>query len=251
MQTLTTKLPGGQRIPFKIAGSVLFIQAADQGQNLVVRFFTGNAQSGEVDQVGASFKAKPPTAFDGIDMLAPVDTNVTFIIADGDVDFQLPGLGVTVNNTGTNPVPVSIVSEPGAPIQVSAPPAAPVNVAVQGTVNVSGATLTATNVGINNTTANPVPTQAQPPGSTPADVAPVAVTTGGVPLITASAARKGLRVRNVGAGQLAITAAAGTTFANAAVVIQPGDTYIERDAPQAAWYAISDTGTTANIQTVS
>ncbi|RQS84079.1 hypothetical protein [Burkholderia seminalis] len=251
MQTLTTKLPAGQRMPFKIAGSVLFIQAADQGQNLVVRFFTGNAQSGEVDQVGASFKAKPPAAFDGIDMLAPVDTNVTFIIADGDIDLQLPGLGVTVNNTGANPVPVSLVSEPGAPVQVAAPVGQEVNVKVQGTVNVSGATLTATNVGINNTTANPVPVLMQPPGSTPADVGGVAVGTSGAALIAANAARKGLRIRNAGAGQLAITAAVGTTFANAAVVIQPGDTYIERDAPQAAWYAVSDTGTTANIQTVT
>ncbi len=115
MQTITTLLKAGLRMPFKIAGSVLFIQSADQGQNLVVRFFTGNAQSGEVDQVGASFKAKPPTPFDGIDMVAPVDTNVTFIIADGDIDFQLPGIGVIVTNSGTNPVPVAIVSEPGAP----------------------------------------------------------------------------------------------------------------------------------------
>lgn len=262
MQTLTTKLPAGQRIPFKIAGSVLFIQAADQGQNLVVRFFTGNAQSGEVDQVGASFKAKPPSPFDGIDMLAPVDTNVTFIIADGDIDFQLPGIGVNVTNSNTNPVPVTIVSEPGQPFQVTNVPGQDLKVSVDGTVNVSGATLTATNVGVNNTTANPLPVQlhvsditlpvqVQPPASAPADVAPVAVGTGGASLIAANAGRKGLRIRNAGAGQLAITAAAGTTFANAAVVIQPGDTYIERDAPQAAWYAVSDTGTTANIQTVS
>ncbi|VWB15304.1 hypothetical protein BLA13014_00424 [Burkholderia aenigmatica] len=246
MQTLTTKLYAGQRMPFKIAGSVLFIQSADQGQNLVVRFFTGNAQSGEVDQVGASFKAKPPTPFDGIDMLAPVDTNVTFIIADGDIDFQLPGIGVIVTNSGTNPVPVEIVSEPGAPFPVT----------ITGPVTVTGATLTATNVGINNTTANPVPVLPMQ-ASTITDAAPQAVAafTSGTPNqvhIRAAGACRSLRISNpaASAGKLFI-GGAGVTPTNAVIVLLPGDVWNETDAPQVDWYATSDTGATANMQVIA
>ncbi|MDN7873852.1 hypothetical protein [Burkholderia aenigmatica] len=256
MQTLTTKLPAGQRIPFKIAGSVLFIQAADQGQNLVVRFFTGNAQSGEVDQVGASFKAKPPAPFDGIDMLAPVDTNVTFIIADGDIDFQLPGIGVTVNNTSTNPVPVSLVSEPGQPFQVTNVPGQDLKVSVDGTVTVSGATLTATNVGINNTTTNPVPVLPMQ-ASTVTDAAPQAVAafTSGSPNqvhIRAAGACRSLRIGNPAAstGKLFV-GGAGVTPTNAVIVLLPGDVWNETDAPQIDWYATSDTGATANMQVIA
>ncbi|KVK86205.1 hypothetical protein WS90_08005 [Burkholderia cepacia] len=227
-------------MPFKIAGSVFFIQAADQGQNLVVRFFTGNAQSGEVDQVGASFKAKPPAPFDGIDLLAPVDTNVTFIIADGDIDFQLPGIGVTVNNTATNPVPVSIVAEPGQPFEVTNVPGQDLKVSVDGTVNVSGATLTATNVGIT------------PAGTGVSEAGNTTVATGAATHVLAAAAgRKRAIFYNAGNGRIGLGGAAGLTFANAAIVLQPGDAWKETDGPQLDWYAVSDTGSSVNIQTVN
>lgn len=240
MQTLTTKLLAGQRMPFKIAGSVFFIQAADQGQNLVVRFFTGNAQSGEVDQVGASFKAKPPSPFDGIDLLAPVDTNVTFIIADGDIDFQLPGIGVTVNNAATNPVPVSIVGEPGQPFQVTNVPGQDLKVSVDGSVNVTGAALTATNVGL-----TPAGTAINEVGNTnvPAGAA--------THVLTAAAGRKRAIFLNAGAGRIGLGGAAGLTFAAAAIVLQPGDAWKETDGPHLDWYAVSDNGSSVNIQTVN
>ncbi|KUZ07002.1 hypothetical protein WI28_23050 [Burkholderia diffusa] len=198
-------------MPMPIAGSVFLIQSADQGNNLNVRFFSNNAVVGEVDNVGTAFKTKPPAGFSGIDLLATVDTNVTFIIADGDVDLQLSNVGVQVTNTAGNPVPVSIVGEPGAPFQV----------------------------------------QPVPAGTVATDVASVAVSNVGGPLIAAAAGRKSLRVRNVGPGQLAITSAAATAFAAAAIVLQVGDTFIETDAPQAAWYAVSDTNTTAALQVVA
>lgn len=65
MQTLSTKLLAGQRTPFGIAGSVLLIQSADQGNNIAVRFLTGAAVNAEVDQVGTAFKAKPANGFTG------------------------------------------------------------------------------------------------------------------------------------------------------------------------------------------
>ncbi|AOI82556.1 hypothetical protein [Burkholderia cepacia] len=244
-----------------VGGRVLFIQSVDSGATLAVTLIDSLGNQYVAQSLGAGAKLAPAPGFASVQIIPSAPCNVQFIVTDGDIDIQLTQTAVSVTNTGANPVPVSLVSEPGAPVAVSAAPGQ-VHVTVDGTVNVSGATLTATNVGINNTTANPVPVQlhvsditvpvqVQPPASTPADAGGVAIGTSGTVLIAANAARKGLRIRNAGAGQLAITAAAGTKFANAAVVIQPGDTYIERDAPQAAWYAVSDTGTTANLQTVS
>ncbi|RQT41938.1 hypothetical protein [Burkholderia cepacia] len=275
MQTISILLTAGQRYPIKIAGSVLLIQAADQGQNLAVRFFSGGGIAAEVDSVGAGFRAKPDTAFSGIDLLAPVATNVTLTIGTGDVEMQLAQLGVVVTNTPDKPVPVSLVSEPGAPVQVAAPVGQEVNVKVQGTVNVSGATLTATNVGINNTSANPVPVSLiSEPG------APVPVTISGQPVsvtptqaatiaenapvtvaafnssspnevqIVAAGARRAVRVRNAGTALLYV-GGSGVTPTNAVIVLNPGDVWAETDVPSAALYATSDAGSTANVQVIA
>ncbi|MCA8355184.1 hypothetical protein [Burkholderia cepacia] len=326
MQTIAQKIlaaaAAGAQAGYQaaVAGRTLYVQSSDAGNVLTITLTDAFGNRETVQNVGAGAKMTPAAGFTAVSITTTADSNVAFIVTQGDIDIQLNQTAVSIANGNTNPVPVAIVSEPGSPFPVT----------VTGTVNVSGATLTATNVGINNTSANPVPVslvsepgapvqvsapasapvavQVQPPASAPADVSPVTVpayaawvastayalnayamnggnlyqvttagtsaasggptgtgasiadgsvvwkyvqTGGGTVLIAANAARKGLRVRNAGAGQLAITAALTTTFAQAAVVIQPGDTYIERDAPQAAWFAISDTGTTANIQTVS
>ncbi|MCA8115674.1 hypothetical protein [Burkholderia cepacia] len=250
MQTIQQLIKAATGYSAGLGGRTLYVQACDVGSTLTITLTDSMGTRDTVIGVGPGVKLTPAAGFTKVEIATTADANVQFVVTNGDIDLQLTQIGTNVTNTNANPVPVAIISEPGAPFQV-ANSASAFHVTVDGTVNVSGATLTATNVGINNTTANPVPVLMQPPGSTPADVGAVAVGTSGASLITASASRKGLRIRNAGAGQLAITAAAGTTFANAAVVIQPGDTYIERDAPQAAWYAVSDTGTTANIQTVS
>ena len=71
-------------------------------------------------------------------------------------------------------------------------------------------------------------------------------------LLAAAPARRSIRLRNVGASAIAI-GGAGLTYANAAVIIQPGETWIESDAPGAAWYCICDAGLSSkfNIQTVA
>lgn len=269
MQTYKQLFKGGQATTIPVRGSTFIIQSSDQGNSVKVQFTQLGAIAYTVQDVGAGFKARPVLGFDGIVITATVDTNVEFIVTDGDIDLQITQQSVTITN-------------PGVPV-INGP--APMHVTVDGTVNVAGATLTATAVAVNNTTANPVPVslvsepgapvpvsitgtpvavtlsgstdataipvQVQPPASAPTDVAPVTVGTAGGVLIAAGATRKGLRIRNAGTGNLAITAAAATTFANAAVVLRPGDVWLETDAPQAAWYAVSDTGTTANIQAVA
>ncbi|WP_321921064.1 hypothetical protein [Burkholderia sp. BCC1998] len=242
MQTISQLLKAGMRTPFSIAGSVLLVMAADNGTNLGIRFRTGNAVVAEVGPVGASFKAKPPGGFTVVEFTAPVDTNVTFIVGDGDFDVQMAQLGVTVANTNANPVPVSIVSEPGQPFQVSNS-GTPFHVTVDGSVAVTGATLTATNVGI---------TQA----GTITDNAPIAApaftsgTPNQVPLLAASAGRRRVAFKNAGAG-IAYIGGVGVTPTNAVISLNPGDVWLDNDGAPAAWYGTSDVGTSINVQVMA
>lgn len=248
MQTYKQLFQAGKPTNLPYRGNTFIIQSSDQGNSVKVDFVQNGATVYDLQNVGPGLKARPVLGFDGLVITATVDTNLQFIVSDGDIELQITQQTVTVANQA---LPVG-----------NGP--SPLHVTVDGTVAVSGATLTATNVGINNTNANPVPVslhasddttaipvQVQPPASAPSDISPVNVTAAGVPLIAANAARKGLRIRNAGTGMLAITAAAATTYANAAVVLRPGDLWVEAEAPQAAWYAISDVGTTANVQAVA
>ncbi len=252
MQNIGTTLQPNVALPFQIRGTVLQILSSGNSAGLTVQFMQGGQVQYTVEDVLSGWKMKPAGGFDALTIMSATGDTISAIVTAGDVDIQIletstevanttgnpvpvavvsgtinmTATNVGINNTSANPVPVSLVSEPGAPVAVS------------GTVN------------IGNTSAAPVPVEVLPAATTATDDAPVAVTSGGVTLIAAGA-RKGLRIRNAGSGQLAITAASGTTFANAANVLQPGDVWNETDAPQITWYAISDVGTTANIQVVA
>lgn len=80
----------------------------------------------------------------------------------------------------------------------------------------------------------------------------VAVDDVGVALIAADATRKSIRVRNTGDNPIALLALAAHTFANAAVIIDPGQTWNEIEAPGAAWFAKCGAGlaSTAAVQSV-
>ncbi|PMS38459.1 hypothetical protein [Trinickia symbiotica] len=285
MQTIAQLIKAvGTGFTAPLGGRAFLIQSCDAGNTLTVTLTDAKGTQYHASGVGAGFKASPRAGFTRVDITTSADANVAFIVTDGDVDLQNSQVNVVVsntnaipvtiaggnvnvnatnvgiNNTSANPVPVSLISSSDAT-------AVPVSgtVSVTGSsVSVTGTTTVAGTVNIGNAAGSPVPvtltgssdataipTQAQPIATTPADQAPVAVTTGGVALLAANAARKAFRVRNAGNGQLALTTATGTTFANAALVLQPGDLWNETDAPGAAWYAISDTGTTANLQVLS
>jgi hypothetical protein len=85
-----------------------------------------------------------------------------------------------------------------------------------------------------------------------ANVAPFAVTAAAAVLLAALLARRGIRIKNVGANPVAL-GGTGIVYANAAVLIQPGETWNENEAPGAAWYVICDAGLTLtlNIQTIA
>lgn len=66
-------------------------------------------------------------------------------------------------------------------------------------------------------------------------------------VLAADPARRGFYVLNTGPDEVALVGAAGT-FANAGIVLQPGDLWREESAPSAAWYGICDAGETADLK---
>jgi hypothetical protein len=104
---------------------------------------------------------------------------------------------------------------------------------------------------IKNDVGNPVPVSGTLAAAL-TDAAPVAVTDVAGVLLAASAGRRSFRARNVGVNAVAI-GGAGVTFAAAAIVLQPGELWIETDAPGAAWKCICDAtlASTLNVLTAA
>jgi hypothetical protein len=200
MQTTTQLIKAaGTGYNASIGGRTFLMQSCDAGNVLTVTLTDAQGNRYSVSNVGAGFKATPMAGYTSVQITTTADANVQFITSDGDVDLQLSQLNavitntagapanvqvqgqgtsagnplyvnasgatltatnVGINNTSANPVPVSLVSEPGAPV------------AVNGTVNI-GNTVPVTLTGSSDATA--IPVQAQPIATTPTDSAPVSV----------------------------------------------------------------------------
>jgi|GEM_PF-5031834 len=112
-----------------------------------------------------------------------------------------------------------------------------INATIAGAVQVTN-TVTTT---VGNTNAQAIPTQMQAL-ATITDEAAVTITTANTiqPLISDPTQRI-LRIRNGNATGNLYIGSSTLTIANAAIVLAPGDLWIEQEAAGAAWYAISDT----------
>lgn len=259
MQNINLTLAAGVPQYVPIAGKVAVILSADQGNGLTLDFNTGNAVAATVRGMGPGARIAPVGGFSGVTVTAAEAGAVSMIVTNGDIDIQVTqqtaqvangdlqaipvrtpagtrlavdigggsvevtATNVSISNDAAHPVPVSLVSEPGAPVAVTV-----------------GATVTT------------LETKAQTAGT----VAPVAVAANatGTALLAADATRRAVRFYNPqsSAGPVAITPDNATVFANAAIVLYPGDFWNDTDAPGAAWYASAPaaTGATVNIQTV-
>lgn len=104
----------------------------------------------------------------------------------------------------------------------------------------------------NSDTSNPVPVFTVL-GANLADVAPVAINDVGVLILAADATRRAVRLRNAGANPVALVALNATNYADAAVVLLPGETWSETDAARCAIRGKCDAGlaSTINIQKVN
>ncbi len=241
MQTVAQKILAspnpatGQQAGYQaaITGRMIYVQSSDAGNTLTVTLTDALGGRETVTGIGAGAKLTPALGFTTVSITTTADSNVAFIVTQGDIDIQLNQTSVQIANGNGNPVPVAIVSEPGSPF--------PVNVV--GTVTVTGVTLTATNVGI--TQAGGITEQSP--------VAAPAFSTGSpnqVSVLAASASRRRVAFRNAGTG-VAFLGGAGVTPTNAVIALNPGDVWIDNDGAPAAWYATSDTGTTVNAQVMA
>lgn len=120
---------------------------------------------------------------------------------------------------------------------------------------------TGLNVAVGNTAANPVPVDVLGVALTAnnfvwksdgtladATAAPSAVA---AQFAAASAARRSLRVKNTGAVAVAI-GSAGVAYSTAAIVLMPGELWMENEGAGCAWYAVTETAAGAiAVQTVA
>lgn len=177
-------------------------------------------------------------AFDGVQLTSATATTVTMFLSFEDVNLGTNQL--EISNSAANPVNVlfgGTVAPVIGTISNTEAQAIPV-------VQKAGTIFTveqATEVDTRNYQATAV-----------TNVAPFAVTAAAGVFLAAAPTRRGFRIRNTGDNPVAI-GGAGITFANAAVVLQAGETWNENEAPGAAWSCLCDAGLASNlnIQTIA
>lgn len=244
MKSYSERITAGQPVYLPIQGKTIFITKSSVGPALTLELVTGQSESSKLENIGKGLMVTPVGGFDGIKLSSAVNADVDFVITDGGFSIAFNEDPSVIGNTDANPIPVRVASGERMPVDIGG-----------GTV-----TVTADNVGVSNTDANPIPVK-QVAGTsfavlpaqaaTVTNVAPVAAADAESVLIAADATRRGLRIKNAGGNPVAI-GGAGITWANAAIVIQPGETWNENEAAAAAWQCICDAGqsSTLNIQVV-
>ena len=158
--------------------------------------------------------------FSGVILTAAVDTIVGIFLSFDDVQ-----LGIADGSAVSMPDGVKITNIDSEPIPV----------AFAGTVAPVFGTAT-----IDNDNVGAVPVQQQAL-SMIVDQAAVVINTGAAHLLISDATYKRLRVKNEHATARIALGGAAVTMANGAIILEPGDMWIEDDAAGAAWYATSDT----------
>jgi hypothetical protein len=231
-------LKAGQDYHLNVAGSVLLVDAVGVAGGIDITPVKNGSEKQTMP--GRKIGFKYWIDFDGLKINAAVDTVAAVFVSFKDVNLgfsdganvKVPD-GVLVTNDATRRVPVDLG---GAAINV-----------------------TATNVGVNNTDANPVPVKLHASDdatplpvlkqqqSTIVNYAPIAAGLAAAALVSDAALRR-FTVRNNNAAAKIAIGGAGVTMANAAVILNPGDVWVEDDAPGAAWFVVSDTaGQFANV----
>lgn len=244
MKSYSEFITAGQPLRLTIPGRMLYIQRSAGGPVLDVEFMRNQAGSQTIERVGKGFKAAPVGGFEGIRISARVSGVVDFVITDGDIAIAFDEDMTTIGNDDGQAIPMRTV------------PGKPLDVLFAGTVSPVFGVAT-----VDNTDAEAIPVQ-QKTGAVfntrgylaavVTDYDPVAVGEVRTLLVGADSARRGARFKNTGDNPFAL-GGAGVTFANAALVIQPGETWNENEAPGAAWYCIcaAAAASTINIQTIA
>jgi hypothetical protein len=224
------KLTGGVPTQVPVSGKLIVVDSIGAANGVDITPMLNNGTGRTMPNRRKGFKCW--VDFDGLVLQSEVDTTVALFLSVNDVSLGFTE-GAQVNVAGG----VSITNDASARV--------PVDIAG------SNIQVTATNVGISNTEATAVPVK-QVKGATVVDRAPTNVSAVVVQALAADATRRAARIRNLGPETVALVGSNLTTFANAAVTINAGETWLEDDAPGAAWFVLCDAGNTAvlNIQEI-
>lgn len=210
----TLNLPANTPIRQGTSGSFFLLTDIGVATSIDVQFKVHAQVAEHITQAKRGLKATLPHGqhFTGIEFLSTVACLITFVISDGLVDIsQLDG--ANVNATIANAFPLAVSNDRGS---------AGNPVYINGTVAGLPAALAIVND------------------------APVAMTAAVTNIVAANANRVSLRMTNTGSQVIAL-GAAGLTYANGAILLQPGDTWIEERAANLAWYGICNTGLASTL----
>lgn len=207
MQTYDERIAPGSALKITITGSIFYIKSSSAGEVLTVEFVNGSAQGAKVQGVGKGFKASPAARFDGVRITTTVETQVEFIISDGEIDFAFNTDEIIIGNDDSKALPVRVPAGQRLPVSLDAD----INI---GVVSVE-----------NNLTVI-------------VDSAPVAV--GQVAaIISSDPTLKKLRMKNV--SNIAMILVGGPNVElGSPIMLNPGDTYFEDDAAGATLYAVAN-----------
>lgn len=242
MKSYRETIVAGQPLRLSIGGRVLYIQRSEGGPVLTVEFTRQGGESQKIERVGKGFKAAPRDQFQGVTISTTVTGQVDFVITDGDIDIKFDEDATIIGNDVSQPIPVifdGTVAPVFGDVTNSDANAIPIKQKV-------GAVFT---VHVDNLDAAAVPVQ-QKIGTvfntknealtTIVDHAAAVINTGAAQLLISDATYRRLRIRNASLTQTVAIGGAAVTMASGAIILLPGDTWIEDDAAGVAWYATSD-----------
>ena len=257
------RLSAGIEERIDIAGRLLLVDSVTTGQGVDIALLRNGTPSPTIPGRMPGFRLVED--FGGVILKSALDCEVGIFLSINDV--QLGGTaggavlvpeGVAITNSLANSIPVTLTSSSNTtPIPVSLSSIRINNTAAQAIpVNFAGTVAPVLGVvTVDNTNAEAIPVL-QKPGTVfevrqakvgaVVNSPPVIVTDVAGQLLVASAARRGARMRNIGPNTVAI-GAVGVVFDDAAVLINPGETWNEDEAPGAEWYAICQSGEAARI----
>lgn len=205
-----------------LQGTVFVLLDTGAATGLDVKVELAGITVEELRDVKRGLRLRSPSGamFSSVTLRAAVDCTVEAFasVADLSINYQ-DGATVSANILGT--VPVSVTGQPIAVVPDRGAPGSP--------VYVSGLTYS------------------DAPATAIIDGAAVAVTHQATAILTANASRKRARFTNLGPNAVTL-GTTGHTWAKRCLVLETGDTWVEDDAANLAWVAITETtGNTASV----
>ena len=213
-------LPAGQEVRQEFQGTTLVLLDIGAAVAIDVNIEVQGFGVEEMRGVKGGLRVRAPAqGFTGARFLSAVATTIEVVVSRADISVNYTeGATVQANIIGT--VPISVTGQPLAVSIDRGTPAAPVHV-----------------VGL---------TYSDAPATAIIDRAAVAVTDTGASILAASASRKRARFANLGPDPVTL-GTTGHTWAKRVIVLEAGDVWIEDDAANLDWTAITDAANTASV----